>query len=126
MHVRKSFTYENGLLQGVYNEYYHSGKKKEEGTFNYDQREGKWLTFHEGGELATIGRYFRDQKSGLWKYFSAAGTLRSEGRYKNDLRDGQWIYYFEDGTWSVSFGSIPSQVINLLYYLVRLPEWQLC
>jgi uncharacterized protein (DUF1800 family) len=34
--------------------------------------------------------------------------------------------YFEDGTWSVQYVETPYQIINLLYYLTRLPEWQLC
>jgi uncharacterized protein (DUF1800 family) len=34
--------------------------------------------------------------------------------------------YFEDGTWSLSYPTVPDQVINLLSFLIRLPEWQLC
>lgn len=34
--------------------------------------------------------------------------------------------YFEDGTWSLNYGEVPEQIANLLTYLIRLPEWQLC
>jgi hypothetical protein len=34
--------------------------------------------------------------------------------------------YFEDGTWSLYYGEVPEQIANLLTYLIRLPEWQLC
>jgi hypothetical protein len=34
--------------------------------------------------------------------------------------------YFQDGTWTVNYADMPAQVLNLLFYLVRLPEWQLC
>lgn len=34
--------------------------------------------------------------------------------------------YFQDGTWNLYYNEVPDQVINLLAYLVRLPEWQLC
>lgn len=34
--------------------------------------------------------------------------------------------YFEDGTWNLNYQDVPYQVVNLLYYLTRLPEWQLC
>jgi hypothetical protein len=33
--------------------------------------------------------------------------------------------YFEDGTWSLYYDEVPDQMISLLYYLTRLPEWQL-
>lgn len=36
------------------------------------------------------------------------------------------INYFEDGTWTFYFEFVPDQVANLLLYLIRLPEWQLC
>ena len=34
--------------------------------------------------------------------------------------------YFEEGLWNLYFPEAPYQVANLLYYLTRLPEWQLC
>jgi|APTNR8051073442_1049403.scaffolds.fasta_scaffold02891_5 uncharacterized protein (DUF1800 family) len=34
--------------------------------------------------------------------------------------------YFEDGTWDLNYEDVPYQVTGLLYYLTRLPEWQLC
>jgi hypothetical protein len=34
--------------------------------------------------------------------------------------------YFEDGTWSFYYEPVPDQIANLLSYLIRLPEWQLC
>ncbi|MCG8331912.1 MAG: DUF1800 domain-containing protein [Chitinophagales bacterium] len=34
--------------------------------------------------------------------------------------------YFEDGTWTLYYGEVPEQIANLLTYLIRLPEWQLC
>lgn len=33
--------------------------------------------------------------------------------------------YFEDGTWNLYYNEVPDQIINLLNYLMRLPEWQL-
>ena len=33
--------------------------------------------------------------------------------------------YFEDGSWNLYFDEAPDQLINLLYYLMRLPEYQL-
>ena len=33
--------------------------------------------------------------------------------------------YYQDGSWSLYWDEAPYQVVNLLYYLVRLPEFQL-
>lgn len=35
------------------------------------------------------------------------------------------LSYFEDGTWSLYYNEVPDQIMNLLYYMLRLPEWQL-
>ena len=33
--------------------------------------------------------------------------------------------YFEDGTWNLYWDEAPLQIVNMLYYLVKLPEFQL-
>lgn len=33
--------------------------------------------------------------------------------------------YFQDGTWNLYWDEAPDQIVNMLYYLVRLPEFQL-
>lgn len=33
--------------------------------------------------------------------------------------------YFQDGSWNLYWNEAPYQIVNLLYYLVRLPEFQL-
>ena len=33
--------------------------------------------------------------------------------------------YFQDGSWNLNWDEAPYQIVNLLYYLVRLPEFQL-
>lgn len=33
--------------------------------------------------------------------------------------------YYEDGSWNLYWDSAPYQIVNLLYYLVKLPEFQL-
>ncbi len=34
--------------------------------------------------------------------------------------------YFDDGSWNLYYDEVPEQILSLLSYLVRLPEWQLC
>ncbi|MBK8702558.1 MAG: DUF1800 domain-containing protein [Saprospiraceae bacterium] len=33
--------------------------------------------------------------------------------------------YFQNGSWGLYYSEVPYQIINLLYYITRLPEWQL-
>jgi hypothetical protein len=33
--------------------------------------------------------------------------------------------YYEDGSWNLYWDSAPYQIVNFLYYLVKLPEFQL-
>ena len=33
--------------------------------------------------------------------------------------------YFEDGSWNLYWDEVPYQIVNMLYYLVKLPEFQL-
>ena len=33
--------------------------------------------------------------------------------------------YFDDGSWNLYYAEVPDQILNLFYYLIRLPEWQL-
>jgi hypothetical protein len=42
--------------------------------------------------------------------------------FKSEIPDN----YFEDGTWTLYYGEVPEQIVSLLIYLIRLPEWQLC
>ena len=41
--------------------------------------------------------------------------------FKGDVPDN----YFEDGTWDLSYESVPNQVYNLMLFLISLPEFQL-
>lgn len=50
-----------------------------------------------------------------------AGTLETAVQYmKGEVPEN----YFMDGTWNLYFEEVPDQIINLLFYLTRLPEWQ--
>lgn len=51
-----------------------------------------------------------------------AGNLETAVQYfKGEIPEN----YFEDGTWNLYFLEVPDQILNLLFYLTRLPEWQL-
>ena len=41
--------------------------------------------------------------------------------FKGDIPDN----YYDDGTWDLSYESVPNQVYNLILYFISLPEFQL-
>ena len=41
--------------------------------------------------------------------------------FKGDIPEN----YFTNGIWNLNFTEAPYQILNLLFYLVKLPEWQL-
>ena len=41
--------------------------------------------------------------------------------FKGDIPEN----YYEDGTWTLSFESVPNQVFNLMLFFINLPEYQL-
>ena len=71
--VAKKETYENGILDGDYSEYYESGNLKETGKYEEGKREGIWKTYYENGKIKIRGKYREGEKVGVWKTY-----------YKND------------------------------------------
>lgn len=64
---------------------------------------------------ATLAAYFLNRELD-------AGILETAIQYmKGEVPEN----YFMDGTWNLYFEEVPDQIINLLFYLTRLPEWQL-
>ena len=41
------------------------------------------------------------------------------------FKEGIPSNYFDDGSWNLDWNEAPYQIANLMYYLVRLPEFQL-
>jgi hypothetical protein len=41
--------------------------------------------------------------------------------FKGDIPEN----YYDDGTWDLSYESVPNQVYNLILYFISLPEFQL-
>ena len=42
-----------------------------------------------------------------------------------NFKEGIPENYFQDGSWNLYWDEAPYQIVNMLYYLVRLPEFQL-
>lgn len=71
--IAKKETYEDGVLEGNYYEYYESGNLKETGDYETGKRDGIWKTYYENGKIKIRGKYRNGEKVGVWKTY-----------YKND------------------------------------------
>ncbi|WP_276169071.1 toxin-antitoxin system YwqK family antitoxin [Zobellia alginiliquefaciens] len=77
--------YVDGHLQGVdvtYN--YRSGNKYVEREYKNGITDGIYKEYYPSGKLALDGQYIKDQREGTWKYYKESGELKQERVFKND------------------------------------------
>ncbi|SIS40038.1 Antitoxin component YwqK of the YwqJK toxin-antitoxin module [Zobellia uliginosa] len=76
--------YDDGRLQGVditYN--FNTGNKYVEKEYKDGIVDGIYKEYYPNGELATEGQYVKGQREGKWKYYKA-GKVTREIQFKND------------------------------------------
>ena len=80
--------------------------------------------------ISLVGQNEKDPKvivDKLKDYMFCKYDIKEEERldavniFKGEIPDN----YFEDGTWTLNYESVPSQVYNLMLFFISLPEFQL-
>ncbi|MGS0526110.1 toxin-antitoxin system YwqK family antitoxin [Zobellia nedashkovskayae] len=77
--------YVDGHLQGVditYN--YSNGNKYVEQEYKNDILDGIYKEYYPSGKLALEGQLIKGQREGTWKYYHESGKLKQERVYEND------------------------------------------
>lgn len=69
----KDINYLNGVLNGKFELYFISGKKKFIGAFNNGQKEGIWTFYNKNEKIIKTGLYERGIPKGIWKVFDFKG-----------------------------------------------------
>ncbi|NDG85447.1 MAG: toxin-antitoxin system YwqK family antitoxin [Proteobacteria bacterium] len=87
----------DGSRDGIFREFYPSGKIKAEAVYRNHERQGPYHLYSESGELLSEGFYERGQMSGHWLRRNEEGAPRDEGDWKNDAPHGLWRLYSEGG-----------------------------
>ena len=82
---------------GKFIDYYYSGKKQGEGTFQNGRVEGHRTMYHQNGQLAMERFYSSGIENGLEKEYYEDGTLKQKGEFVNGKEDGVWEMYFPNG-----------------------------
>ncbi|MEX0643490.1 MAG: toxin-antitoxin system YwqK family antitoxin [Pirellulales bacterium] len=86
---------------GVYREYYNSGKPFVEGEFRRGRQNGEWTYWYENGQVNRKATYKNGQPDGTWDVFRADGTLLAKRSFQDGQRHGDWIKYDETGKQSL-------------------------
>lgn len=79
---------------GAYTEYYPSGSKFAEGTFNMGVHDGQWTFWHENGQVCKTVTFKDGLAHGTWDVFDEEGRVVKKKSYDMGQRDGLWVYYY--------------------------------
>ncbi|HMG91217.1 MAG TPA: hypothetical protein VK589_14225 [Chryseolinea sp.] len=110
--------YKFGMKNGIFTQYYSSGKIASQGEFTDNQRTGIWKYYYENGNLQqevdfrgddffinsffdSDGKKLLEKGTGDWKYtyeeYRALGKITIEGHFVNGKKTGDWLCYFDNG-----------------------------
>ena len=102
-------------MKGNWQGWYPNGKKRYQGNYTNDMRDGKWSFWTDKEVLKDVGSfkilkrkgditfsegegYEQSFRHGHWKSYSDVdGELTSEGDYAYGKQDGKWEYYYPGG-----------------------------
>lgn len=90
-HITKA-TYENGVLQGAYKEFFANGLAAVEGQYAENKKTGRWLVFEKNGDLKEDVTYLAGKRHGETKRYQK-GALYEYSEYAYDKRHGKHLYY---------------------------------
>ena len=101
--LRFALSYSNDKIEnGLFIEYYPSGKKKNSGNLKNELRNDKWTEFYESGIVKSSGHFssgnytgcgvvpftaYYEYKIGEWNYYYPNGEIKANGIYKYGLKN---------------------------------------
>ena len=88
----------NVLLKEIH--YYPGQKKKMEGSFKNDLRDGTWSYWYANGNLWSRGEYVAGLEKGIKTVWHENGQKYYEGYSDNGDRSGIWKFWDENGNLS--------------------------
>ncbi len=85
---RQGILGEDGLEQGLWKEYYDSGKLKGSGSYIAGKKNGKWEYYYENGSLEQAGNYAQGKPDGKWNWYYLSKKLLREENFINGKEEG--------------------------------------
>ena len=94
--LKSEVSIKNGILDGLYQEWYDNGQLKSEINLKDGQLYGVYQQWYENGQLLSEGNYKNGYLNGIEKYWYSGGQLLSEANYKDGER-GLYQEWYENG-----------------------------
>jgi len=91
--IEKNFY--NGVISGVYREYFPNGKISIFQVYQFGVQTGDWAKYDSTGVLTEKAKYVNNKKHG----FYSNRKEKYQGRYKAGLKDGKWEYNLGSATY---------------------------
>ena len=82
-------------LHGKYVSYYDSGEIRKEGSYINNIKDGLWQEYYKSGKILSKIN-FVDQNGIYYSYYES-GEILSEGYFLDNHKNGVWIEYFKNG-----------------------------
>ena len=60
------------------------------GTFENGLREGLWINYYVNGDVKEVANYKKNLLNGEYKSFEANGNLKDSGHFVNNKKEGEW------------------------------------
>lgn len=96
-HLRERITFKDGILDGVWENYWDYGQLKSKYNYKDGERDGIGEGYYTTGKLFYKVTYKRGKKDGLMEYYSPNGKVVFRGTFKRGKENGLLHYYTRDG-----------------------------
>ena len=96
-HIKTEISVIDGINDGVFKQYYRSGKVQVESKFKKGELFGRFNSFYENGNEQIITFYKKNLKMGSFEEFYDEKKLKICGSYFMGVRIGQFEEYFKSG-----------------------------
>lgn len=96
-HTQAIANYENGNLNGKFDEYYENGNLKLTGFYKESLQEGEWQYFNEEKNLVSKINYKAGELNGIKEDYYQNGNVWTRQEFKNNVPEGIYEVYSVDG-----------------------------
>ena len=95
--LMRTFTFKNGKLNGLCKVFYKSGKVEKEGIFSNNKEKGTSKLYYNTGVLKGKSNYSDGKKEGITTLYYESGNVKAKMNFKDDEPDGLQKMFYESG-----------------------------